>query len=453
MKRGDIIDHSSVDEMDTQTDTCLKERMEWFKDQKFGLFMHWGINSVWGICESWPLSPADEWARPDTMKPWLERGKDIERFSSDYKALNKQFNPVKFNPESWADAAKYAGMKYVCFTTKHHDGFCMFDTKTTDFKITNPDCPFHSNTRANVVKEIFETFRQRDFGIWCYFSKSDWHVPYYWNPDLPVNDRNPNYDTHKHPELWEKFVKYTHSQITELLSDYGHVDVLWLDGGQVRPPDQDIRMDEIAEFGRKLQPGLIIADRTVGGKNENFITPEQTVPDEAIDFPWESCITMGPTFAYEFDSEYKPTRYLIHLLIDIVAKGGNLLLNIAPSPEGLFDETAIQRLHEIGDWMAINQEAIYGSRPIAPYKEGQICYTKKGNTVYALILADKCKEIPNESIILKSLLPREGTSIKMLGEEKELSWKHYGDYVEVKMPQHKLPCNHAWVLKYKIKEV
>jgi alpha-L-fucosidase len=259
-------------------------------------------------------------------------------------------------------------------------------------------------------------------------------------------------DTHKHPELWEKFVKYTHSQITELLSDYGHIYVLWLDGGQVRPPDQDIRMNEIAELGGELQPGLIIADRTVGGKNENFITPEQTVPDEAIDFTWESCITMGPAFSYDFDAEYKPTRYLIHLLIDIVAKGGNLLLNIAPSPEGLFDEVALDRLREIGDWMAVNKEAIYGSRPIAPYKEDKICYTKKGKTVYALILADECKDLPDDSIILKSLQPIEGTSVMMLGEEEELSWKQHKDYVEVKLPKHKLPCNHAWVLKYKIKE-
>ena len=424
--------------------------MEWFKDQKFGLFMHWGFYSLWGICESWPLSPADTWARPDTMKPWIERNRDLARFSADYRALNRQFNPTQFSPEVWADAAKYAGMKYVCFTTKHHDGFCMFDTKTTDYKITHSSCPFHSNPRANVAKEVFDTFRKKDFGVWCYFSKSDWHVPYYWSPDFPVVDRNPNYDTHKHPQIWENFVKYTHEQMRELLSDYGKIDVLWLDGGQVRPPDQDIRMDEIAEFGRKLQPGLIIADRTVGGRHENFITPEQTVPDEPIEYPWESCITMGQTFSYKFNAEYKPARQLIHLLIDIVAKGGNLLLNIAPSPDGLFDQAALDRLREIGDWMAVNAEAIHGTRPLAPFKADNVCYTRKGDTAYAIILPEDGKANPGDSMTLRHIQPQDGTELRMLGVKKPLLWERKGNECKVVLPAETLPCCYAWVLSFEL---
>lgn len=452
MIREDIIEHSSVEQMDQQGDNVwLDKRMNWFKDQKFGLFLHWGIYSVWGICESWPLSPTDKWARPDTMKPWIERDKNLVRFSSDYKALKEQFNPLKFNPAVWADAAKYAGMKYVCFTTKHHDGFCMFDTKTTDFRVTHPECPFHSQPNANIAKIIFETFRERDFGIWCYFSKSDWQNPHYWNPDLPVIDRNPNYSTHLHPELWEQFIKYTHSQIYELLSDYGHIDVLWLDGGQVRPPDQDIRMNQIAEFGRKLQADLIIADRSVGGRYENFITPEQIVPDKPIEYPWESCITMGSAFSYVFNDEYKSARYLIHLLIDVVAKGGNLLLNVAPSPEGLLDNTAISRLLEIGEWVTVNDEAIYCTRPVFPYKENNICYTQKEEMVYAFILAEKNQETPEKSILLQNLVPAKGTRVKMLGVEKDLIWEQKESFVEVKLPTRKLPCKHAWIVKFQIK--
>ncbi len=428
----------------------LRERLEWFQDQKFGLFMHWGINSVWGICESWPLSPADTWARTETMKPWIDRDRDLERFSADYRALIGHFNPVNFDPHKWATAASQAGMKYVCFTTKHHDGFCLFDTQTTDFRITHPNCAFHAHPRANATREIFDAFRQEAFGIWCYFSKSDWHSPHYWSPELPVVDRNPNYDTRRHPERWERFVQYTHAQLRELLGEYGPIDVLWLDGGQVQPPEQDIRMEEIAAFGRELQPGLIIADRTVGGPYENFVTPEQTVPEMPLDGPWESCVTMGPTFSYGFDDQYKDTRTLIHLLIDIVAKGGNLLLNIAPSPEGDFAPQAYERLREIGDWMAIHGEGIHGTRPIAPYQEGNIRFTRKGETAYAFVLEGGREPAIGQTITLRSLQPRDGETIRVLGMEAPLAWTRHDTHVEVHLPREWQPAAPAWCMTFPI---
>jgi len=182
----------------------------------------------------------DKWARPEDLKAWTERGKDIERFKRDYWALSKTFNPEKFEPAQWARTAKDAGMKYVVFTTKHHDGFCMFDTWLTGYRITAREVPFHGNARSNVVREVFDAFRKAGLGIGAYFSKADWHSPYYWSPNAPARTRNPNYDTASEPQKWAQFVAYTHGQIQELVTGYGPIDILWLDAGQVRPPNQDI---------------------------------------------------------------------------------------------------------------------------------------------------------------------------------------------------------------------
>ncbi|HZI32539.1 MAG TPA: alpha-L-fucosidase, partial [Candidatus Binatia bacterium] len=173
----------------------LQKRLDWFQDQKFGLLMHWGIYSQRGCVESWPIVGQSD------------------QFKQDYFNLAKTFDPTNFDPDDWAKAAKDAGMKYVVFTTKHHDGFCMFDTKLTDFRITSPDVPFHTNARSNVVREVFDAFRKEGLGIGAYFSKADWHSPYYWNPQWPATNNEVNYDTHEHPELWSNFVAYTCGQI------------------------------------------------------------------------------------------------------------------------------------------------------------------------------------------------------------------------------------------------
>jgi len=163
----------------------LQRRLEWFQDQRFGLFVHWGIYSQWGCIESWPLVEVDQWARPDDLACWVERGKDMERFKRDYFALNRTFNPRRFDPGRWADLARRAGMKYMVFTTKHHDGFSMFDTRQTDFRVTHADCPYSRQPQPDIARAVFDAFRARGFGIGVYFSKSDWHSPYYWDGDRP----------------------------------------------------------------------------------------------------------------------------------------------------------------------------------------------------------------------------------------------------------------------------
>jgi alpha-L-fucosidase len=435
---------------DPDSSQRLAQRLEWFQDLKFGFMMHWGPYSQWGCIESWPLVEEDKWARPDDLKAWVERGKDMERFKRDYFALNKTFRPTKFDPDKWAALAEQAGMKYVVFTTKHHDGFSMFDTKRTDYRITHPDCPFSKDPQPDVVRRVFDAFRARGFGIGAYFSKADWHSPYYWSPDAPARTRNPNFDTLKEPAKWAKFVAFVHGQVEELMSNYGHVDILWLDAGQVRPPEQDIRMDDMAAMARRHQPGLIVVDRTVGGAHENYRTPEQEVPDKPLDGPWESCLTMGDQWSYKPADKYKSTRQLIHLLADIVSKGGNFLLNVGPTPDGELPPEAVTRMREIGDWMAVNAEAIYGTRRVAPYKEGRVCLTRKGKTVYAICLAEEGKDAPPEKVVLSKLRIGPGAKATMLGSKEPVTVQAGGAGVTVEIPASLIarpPCRHAFVLK------
>ena len=218
----------------------VQEHLDWFMGLKLGFMMHWAPGCQLGTYESWPLSDGDTaWSQEDFT--WA----DPEVCKQQYWEANKTFNPVKFDAASWAQLAKDCGFKYLLFTTKHHDGFCMFDTNTTDYKITAPDCPFHTHADADVVGALYREFRKQGMAISTYFSKPDWHSPYYWAPQFgTAPTRNVNYDISEHPDLWEKYVEFTHQQIRELCTNYGKIDVLWLDGGWVRPDnlDQDIRL-------------------------------------------------------------------------------------------------------------------------------------------------------------------------------------------------------------------
>jgi len=447
-----------------ETDPVVLENLEKWQDMKFGLLMHWGPYSQWGVVESWSICAEDE--------GWCRRKSDnYVEYKKEYEDLKTTFNPVQFAPEKWAQAASEAGMKYMVFTTKHHDGFSMFDSKYTDYKITDPGTPFSSNPKANITKELFNAFRSEGLKVGAYFSKPDWHSEYYWWPNFATPDRNVNYDINTYPDRWEKFVEFTHNQIMELMTDYGKVDILWLDGGWVqkltrdevlayitspnykfsRIQSQDIRMDELVQKTRKVQPGLIVVDRAVPGKNQNYLTPENRVPEKMLPYPWESCIIMGGGWSYSFNATYKSGKELVHMLVDIVAKGGNLLLNIGPGPDGTWHDDAYDRLKKIGSWMKVNNEAIYNTRAIEPYKEGNVCLTQqKDGSVYAIYL-DSDEEITLPARIhLSSISPSSKAKINMLGVKGNLRWKKDGNGFYVDIPEKirkNPPCKYAWTLK------
>ena len=429
-----------------ETDPLVQQSIDKWQDLKFGLFMHWGVYSIWGVVESWSLCSEDwEWnKRPP--------GKSYTEYVEEYKKLPLYFNPLQFNPDKWVQAAKDAGMKYMVFTTKHHDGFCMFDTQYTNYKITDPSVPFHMSPAANVAKEVFSAFRKEGFTIGAYFSKPDWHHTDYWAPEWATPDRNVNYNVKKYPERWQRFQDYTYNQIEELMTGYGKIDILWLDGGWVRPENknQDINMERIVKMARSHQQGLIVVDRSVGGVYENYRTPEQEIPDQPLSYPWETCMTMTASWSYRPDDIYKPTRQIIHMLIDVVAKGGNYLLNVGPNPQGDFDNKAYQRLAEIGEWMKINGEAIYGTRSITPYKQDKVCYTsKKDGTLFGIYLADEGETMP-VSITLKGIKAPKHAKITMLGVSGNCQWKQIDEGVVVTISasaRKSPPSQYAWAFK------
>lgn len=339
----------------------VRERLEWFKDQKLCLMMHFGLYSIWGLSESWPLSTKDAfWARAD-----VEWTKDDTEFKRQYWALNRCFNPVRFNAKEIAKTAKRCGFRYIAFTTKHHDGFCLWDTKFTDYKTTAPECPYSANPNADIVKSLFDACRAEGLGISCYFSKADWHHDDFWEGAGigRFTSRYPTYSAGTEPERWNRFKAFTKNQILELVGNYGPIDILWLDGAWLlHETGWDMGISDIVDAARKIQPNLISVDRAAKNEYMDIRTPEQTVPAEPLDYPWESCITMSDNWAYHCDDAYKSTRQLVHLIVDVVSKGGNLALNVGPMPDGRIPHPAMERLEKIGRWLAKNGAAIYGTR-------------------------------------------------------------------------------------------
>lgn len=394
------------------TEAEVQANLENWRDLKFGMIIHWGLYSVPGIVESWSICAEDV--------DWIPRDSNVNY--NDYKnwywGLNQEFKPEKFDPEQWASVARNAGMKYLIFTMKHHDGFAMYDTRFSDFSIAQG--PFRNHPKNDVAKWVFDAFRHQDMKVGAYFSKPDWHSQNYWWNRYATPDRHVNYDIAQHPQRWNDFKQFVHNQIDEITSRYGKLDILWLDGGWVCPPDEDIDMAAVSHIARRNQPGILIVDRTVGGANENYQTPEKTIPDQQRRTPWETCIPLSKDWGYVPDADFKSAKQIIEMLMEVVAKGGSLLLGIGPSPQGLIEERECAILNEIGQWLQKNGEAIYNTRCADVYHIENMWFTNSKNGKYAYLLCPSATE--NKIYWSHFNLPRKGSNIVLLDTHKKLSY-------------------------------
>ncbi len=332
-------------------------RMKWWRDARFGLFIHWGIYAV----------PAGEWKGKTNYGEWIRQSAQIP--IAEYDKFVKQFNPVKFNADEWVRLAKDAGMKYIVITSKHHDGFCIFDSKYTDYDVMST--PF----KRDILKELSEACRKQGIRLCFYHSIMDWHHPDY----LPRRDWEK--DRSAAGAVFDRYVQHMKNQLKELITNYGPIGVLWFDGEWESTWNEKYGRD-LYRYVRNLQPDIIINNRVGPSRSGmegfsqdkesagDFGTPEQQIPPTGLPgVDWETCMTMNDNWGYNsHDKNFKSAESLIRMLADIASKGGNYLLNIGPTSEGVFPPESIERLRQIGQWMNVNGESIYATQA-SPFKK------------------------------------------------------------------------------------
>ncbi|UCF44184.1 MAG: alpha-L-fucosidase [Planctomycetota bacterium] len=333
------------------------KRMAWWREARFGMFIHWGLYAV----------PAGEWKGTTNHAEWILTTAQIP--VKEYEKFCPQFNPVKFNANEWVRIAKEAGMKYIVITSKHHDGFCLWDSKLTDYDVIDAT-PF----KRDILRELTGECKKQGIRMCFYHSIMDWHHPDY----LPRRD-------------WEKrssegadfsrYVAYMKGQVTEIIEQYDP-GVLWFDGEWENTWDADLG-DDLYAYVRSLKPDIIVNNRVSKGRagmagtydpkkfSGDFGTPEQEIPATGLGYDWETCMTINNHWGYnKHDDNWKPTEDLIHKLVDIASKGGNFLLNVGPTAEGLIPRPSVERLQQMGDWLKVNGESIYGTTA-SPFRKLQ----------------------------------------------------------------------------------
>jgi len=354
------------------------ERKEWFTDLGFGMFIHWSVDVQLGAIISHNVAVGSR-----------------EYQDEYFNELPKTFNPKKFDPEEWAKLAKLAGMKYMVFTAKHHNGFCMWDTQTSEFNIMN------SGYGKDILKEIIEAFRKYNIAVGLYFSPDDYYVMY--KQGYPPSRESEESESTRNSALWEINKK----QLRELLTNYGNIDILFID------EKSDWANPLVANFAWDLDPDLLI---TRGGME----TPEQYLPNQPFEGPWEACYTIGSHWQYVAEEKYKDATTLINLLIQTRAKGGNLLLNVGPDAQGEIPERQEVRLREIGLWYMANHEAIDNIRPWKVTNEGDTWFTssKDETSVYAFVNSPFWNWMEEKAFFLRSLQGTKDTQVSILGQNE-----------------------------------
>ena len=419
-ERGDIVEQGNGYEWPTELKVL--EKLRTWQDQKFGILLHWGLYAVPGIVESWSICD-ESWIQRDTTMTY-------DQYKQWYWGLANAFKPTRFDPDQWARLAEDAGMRYMIFTTKHHDGFCLFDSHETDFNVAH-------YTGKDMLDPVLKAFRQRGLMIGTYFSKPDWHAQTYWWDVYPTKGRNVNYPIKQYTERWNAFKQFTYNQIQELMSEYGNIDILWLDGGWVcKENNQDIDMPRIAQMARSYQPGLLIVDRTIRGPYENYQTPERSIPERQLPYPWESCIPLSDDWGWVPRPRWKSAQKVVNTLIEVVAKGGNLVLGVGPTAEGLIQPEAEERMKEIGQWLQKNGQAIYETTTIPHYNEGNLWFTcsKDGKKCFALLAQPEGESMPT-IVSWQGNIPRKGSSMRLLSNGRALKWTRENGKIVVFLPK------------------
>lgn len=373
--------------------TDYEKRMKWYTEARFGMFIHWGLYAI----------PArGEWVRSTERIP-----------KEDYMQFFEEFDPVDFDPKKWAKAAREAGMKYAVLTAKHHDGFCLFDSQYTDFKSTNTKCG------RDLVREYLEAFRAEGLKVGLYFSLLDWYhedYPHYGDAHHPMRD-DPAYGNEG--RKFDRYLSYLHSQVRELCTNYGKIDILWFDFSYGEGPDamrgEKWRAAELVDMVRTLQPGVIIDNRLeVSGEgfgslwegkptpyHGDFVSPEQIIPPGGLqdkngrDLIWEACVTMNNNWGYSRnDKFFKPSSMLIKKLVECVSKGGNLLLNVGPDARGNIPKESLSILSDIGEWMRDNSRSIYGCGKAGMDKPDMGRITRQGRKLYYHLFENTVGSMP-----------------------------------------------------------
>ncbi len=356
----------------------IRERTQWFLQDRFGMFIHWGLYAI----------PA--------RGEWVRNGERIS--NEEYQVYFDEFNPDKYDPKAWARAAKDAGMKYAVLTAKHHDGFCLFDSKLTEYKST------HTKAGRDLVREFLEAFRAEGLKVGLYYSLIDWYHPDYPAYGDRIHPMRDNEAYKRDPATFGTYLEYMHGQVRELLTDYGKLDIMWFDFSYDEMKGEKWRATELMQMIRSLQPHIVVDNRLEASGEEggsiyssepsfysgDFASPEQIIPPSGVvnengeSIPWEACITLNNNWGYAAaDKTYKTARTVIRKLVECVSKNGNLLLNVGPDARGEIPVESLRILNQIGRWMERNGDSIYGCGQASLPKPDWGRYTKKGNKLYA----------------------------------------------------------------------